>query len=435
MQLYGYQQEIVDKLYEPSKALFMQMGTGKTYVSMAMFQKSERKKLLVVCLATKVTDWERDLEHELGRDVQALNKGTKKNKKIIKDGADTLVVSFESAWRADKELIEWVDNDVYIIIDESHKIKNPSSKVGKFARKLGERTNFKVILTGTPQSKGYIDYYNQLHFLGYLNMNQTQFKKRYVVTRLMNYGGPSFEEIVGYRNTDELDDIIDKHSVFYERKIEDSEVPNEVEVQIPNYPKYRKITKNKVYEFSNGDVAIYDTLGSGMMLQRQLAAGYISKDRQVEILDKAKLNWVRDFLEGYDKQVVIFYNFNVELNELKKLLDKLDRPYSEYNGANKDLQDFKEASDGVVLANYGSGSTGINDFVIASTMIMFSLTTSYIDFQQAKKRIDRIGQTEKPLFYYLVREGTIEANIYRNLQMGLDFDEEMFAKYEFKTEG
>lgn len=435
MKLFNYQQEIVDKRYEPSLALFMSMGTGKTFVSIAMFQKSERKKLLVMCLATKVTDWERDLEHELGRNVTTLNKGTKKNKQLIADGADTLVISFESAWRADEALINWVDNDVYIIIDESHKLKNPSSKVGKFARKIGDKTNFKVILTGTPQSKGYIDYYNQFRFLGYLDMNQTKFKKMFMITRLMSFGGPSFEEIVGYKHTDVLDRMIELHSVFYERKLDDADLPEHVDVMFKNYPKGRKIAKEKVYTFKNGELAIYDSLGGGMMLQRQLASGYIAKGGQIEVLDRAKLDWVQDMLEGYDKRVVIFYNFNAELHELKKVLDKLKKPYSEYNGGSKDLTSFKHASDGIVLANYGSGSTGINDFVIAGLMVMFSLPTSYIDFQQAKKRIDRIGQTEKPLFYYLVREATIESNIYQNLQLGLDFDETMYEKYEFETEG
>ena len=431
MRLFDYQQQIVDEKYEDSKALFMQMGTGKTFVSMAFFEKSERAKLLVVCLATKVDDWNRDLTDELGLDeVVSLNKGTKKNRELMED-AQYLVISFESSWRLDKELVAWVDDDTYIIVDESHKIKNPSSKVGKFMRKLGAKTDYKTILTGTPQSNGYIDYYNQFHFLGYLDMNQTNFKKRYAITQMMQYGaGPIFQEIIGYRNTEELDEMIHNHSVFYDRKLDDEELPDEIPVYFPSYPKYRKISNDKVYEFKDGTLEIYDTLGAGVMLQRQLASGYISKGGNTEVLDKSKLDWMRDFLEGYDERVVVFYNYNAELEQLKQLLERLDRPYSEYNGHRKDLRAFQESSEGVVLANYGSASTGINDFVIASTMVMYSLTTSYIDFEQAKKRIDRIGQTKKPLFYFLIMKGTIDARVYHSLQEGKDFDERMYAEHE-----
>jgi SNF2 family DNA or RNA helicase len=60
---------------------------------------------------------------------------------------------------------------------------------------------------------------------------------------------------------------------------------------------------------------------------------------------------------------------------------------------------------------------------------MFSLALEYIDFVQSRKRLDRIGQTKKPLFYYLICKGTVEEKIYSNLQQGKDFDEMMFEGY------
>src|SRR5699024_8002599 len=116
--------------------------------------------------------------------------------------------------------------------------------------------------------------------------------------------------------------------------------------------------------------------------------------------------------------------------ELEMLKDALkDEPYSIYNGSIKDLTRFKEDAQGIALVNYGSGSTGINELVISNVEIHYSVTTSYIDFVQAKKRIDRIGQTKKPLYYYLVMENTIDSKILESLKKGLDFDEKMFEKY------
>ena len=63
----------------------------------------------------------------------------------------------------------------YVIIDESHKIKESTTKVGKFMQKLGLITRYKTILTATPMGNGYIDLYNQLYFLGLMQNSLTCF--------------------------------------------------------------------------------------------------------------------------------------------------------------------------------------------------------------------------------------------------------------------
>lgn len=422
MKLFPYQQEIVDTQYRDSVALFMDMGTGKTYVSMGMFQKSNCGKLLVICLATKVNDWERDISNELGLKTTALNKGTKHNRKLLNDESDALVISFSSSWRLE-ELLDWVDDDTYIIVDESHKIKNHKSKVGKFHRKLANKTDHKAILTGTPQSQGYVDYYNQFYFLGIMDMKYKDFEDRYCKIARISWGGFPVKEIVGYKNTDELDSLINDNAIYYERDINDEFIPSEITVDFKKIRKYNKIKKDRVYEDKSGELHLFDTSGSLMHATRELASGYLKDD----ILDDSKVKWIKDFVESYDGRIVIYYNYNRELNMLKEALKK--EAVSEYNGSTKDLSEFKSNDQGIVLVNYASGSTGINDLVISNVEIHYSLTTSYIDFVQAKKRIDRIGQEKKPVYYYLVMENTIDSKILKTLQEGSDFDEEMFEKY------
>lgn len=422
MKLFPYQQEIVDTQYRDSVALFMDMGTGKTYVSMGMFQKSNCGKLLVICLATKVNDWERDISNELGLKTTALNKGTKRNRKLLNNESDALVISFSSSWRLE-ELLDWVDDDTYIIVDESHKIKNHKSKVGKFHRKLANKTDHKAILTGTPQSQGYVDYYNQFYFLGIMDMKYKDFEDRYCKIARISWGGFPVKEIVGYKNTDELDSLINDNAIYYERDINDEFIPSEITVDFKKIRKYNKIKKDRVYEDKSGELHLFDTTGSLMHATRELASGYLKDD----ILDDSKVKWIKDFVESYDGRIVIYYNYNRELNMLKEALKK--EAVSEYNGSTKDLSEFKSNDQGIVLVNYASGSTGINDLVISNVEIHYSLTTSYIDFVQAKKRIDRIGQEKKPIYYYLVMENTIDSKILKTLQEGSDFDEEMFEKY------
>jgi SNF2 family DNA or RNA helicase len=76
-----------------------------------------------------------------------------------------------------------------------------------------------------------------------------------------------------------------------------------------------------------------------------------------------------------------------------------------------------------------SASLGINDLVKANICIMFSPSTNFTDYVQSKKRIDRIGQTKKPLFYNLYCKDTVEEKILKTIKKGQNFDDKMFNKY------
>ena len=413
--LFDYQKEIHNKFkYYKSFALFMDMGTGKTITSLSL---TRNKKILVVCLATKIKDWETDInEHFPIYDVIRLDKGTKRNKKLLEQDHDALIISFESSWRL-TELLDVINDDYYIIIDESHKIKNRKSKLGKFVRKLKNTTEYKMILTGTPQHKKYMDYYNQLYFIDALNMSWRDFENKFCITMRMDYGGFPVKEIVGYKNTGYLDNIIKDVSAFYRRNYDDYDAPRDIVLNVPRHREYKKLEKNRFYN----DI-LCDTPATLRLRLKQLCSGFIGD----EIIHENKIKILKDFLDTYPERVVIFYNFNVERDMVKALLESMGRPYSEYHGEIKNLEKFKENENGVVLCNYKTGSTGINDLVISNMTIYYSLTDYYIEFAQSKKRTDRIGQTKQPVYYYLITEKSVEVAIKKSLDSGKDFDNKQF---------
>ena len=77
-ELYDYQKRIVNSQDKKSTALFMEPGTGKTITSLALFEKSKQPKILVICILSKLQDWQDDLKKEVNLDSVILNKGTKK---------------------------------------------------------------------------------------------------------------------------------------------------------------------------------------------------------------------------------------------------------------------------------------------------------------------------------------------------------------------
>lgn len=419
--LYPYQRKIIDESYRNASALFMDMGTGKTITSLAMFEKSKSTKILIICLVSKLHDWKDELNSNFPiMTVSILNKGTKTNIDILNQQHDAIIVNYESAWRLEKQLLKLITDDWYIIVDESHKIKNTKSKIGKFASKLALKTKHKTILTGTPQNNGYLDYFNQLRFLGMINMSEKDFKSRYCVFETQTFGGKYFNVLKGYKNTQELDNLINERCVFFKREVSDELIPSEIKVTIQKHKSIDKMKKTMVH----GDI-IADNSAALRVYLRQLCSGFIKQEE----VSQEKYQWVKDFMDSYDKRIVLFVNFNMEVKQLSELCNSLGRPFSIYNGESKDLTAFKENDNGVAICNYASAAMGLNDLVLASTCIMYSPTEDYILFEQSKKRIDRIGQTVKPLLYFLETEKSVEVAIYKSLSEGKNFDERMFENY------
>lgn len=419
-ELFPYQQNIVNSITSTSTPLFMGMGTGKTITSLNIFKKFKTTKILIICLISKINDWKEDLYKECEIESVILRNSSKKNNEIVETENNlAYIINFESAWRCN-QLIKWVDKDTTILIDESHLIKNPTSKIGKFCRLLSSKTKNKLILTGTPQSQGYIDYYNQLYFCGILNISFREFKTKYCIYEDKFYNGFRIKTLVGYKNKEELDEIIKSNCVFYERKTDDELIPTDI-IQYFEKPKiYDKFKSKRIYKDY-----VADNNGKLQYALRTICSGNII-DYEV---DDQKIKWVSDFLECVNDRIVIFYNFDVERDRLIKLLNKKNIPYSEYNGREKSFDNFKENNKSVILCHYKSASTGINDLVISNICIYFSLPREYINFIQSKKRLDRIGQTKKPLFYYLICKHTIEIATYKTLMEGKDFDDMMFENY------
>lgn len=423
--LFDYQQKIVDGQKKKSSALFMDMGTGKTVTSLALFRKSKQPKLLVMCIVSKLQDWQDDVLSECNLPSVILNKGSKKNNEIVKTtDSKVLIINFESAWRC-TELLKWVDKDTYVLVDESHKIKSVTSKIGKFCNKLRLRTKTKCILTGTPQSKGYIDYYNQLLFVDLLTMPYKIFTDTFCVYETKQFSGYPFKQLIGYKNTRILDRTIKDNCVFFKRDINNDQIPTEVDVKLDKPKVYDKFKKLRIYEDY-----VADNSSKMFVSCRKMCSGYIDE----YIVDDQKINWLKDFCEDLSFPLVIFYNFNCERDRIVRLMQDLKIPYSLYNGTSKDLTNFERADNGVAICQYMSASLGLNNLVKSNVCIMYSPPLNYTDYVQSKKRIDRIGQTRKPLFYNLYCKNTVEEKILQTLKTGMDFDLKMFEDYLKKEE-
>lgn len=435
--LYKYQKNIVNDLKDfDSCALFMDVGTGKSITSLALYEQKliqkKCKKLLIVCLCAKLNEWKCDCERffPFSRVIILDNKKKSKEKFLYGD-FDIAIINFEKTWRY--EDLRLINNDYYIIIDESHKIKEPTTKVGNFMKEMSYLTHYKCILTATPMGNGYIDLYNQFYFLGLIGTSYQQFKDDYCNEQLIYYPGMRpFKKIVGYHHTEELDLLVNKYARYYERKIDDDLVPSEIVVPFELDKNYNKIAKNRVYEDISLDKVTSKRLGlkslcSGTIMGNALvdATGDLHREYQ---LNTYKLDWVKSFLEDFNERVVIFYMFDHQRDQLYDMIKKTKRPVARYCAEYKEEDIFNENDNAVVLVQYKSGATGIDWLKQSYVCIFYCLCDSYIEFYQAKGRINRVGQTKKPLYYILVAKGknSVDELNYKALKERQDFNDEWF---------
>lgn len=443
--LYEYQKKIVDDLKGyPSGALFMDVGTGKSITSLALFEQKQLQnkcnKLIIICLCAKLEEWKADCEKWFPFSKTIIIDKKKSKEEFIKNDYDIAIINFEKTWRF-TDLLQ-IDDKTMIIIDESHKIKSSETKVGKFMQSLSLCTPYKLILTATPMGNGYIDLYNQLYFLGLENHSLKGFKERYCNEKLVYIPGMKpFTQIVGYKNTMELDLIVKKYARYYERKLEDDLIPSEVMVPIKLDEKYHKISKDRVYK----DIVL-DKVGMKRIALKSLCSGTLIGNTLVDIEDRHrmyqlntyKLDWVKSFLEDFKERVVIFYMYDHQRDELYDMITtKLKRHCARYCSEYKEKELFEQNEDCVILVQYRSGSTGVDWLKLSYIGIFYCLPDSYIEFYQAKGRLNRVGQTKKPLYYLLVSNGKYSADYinYEALMNRQDFNDEFFAEKMIKIGG
>lgn len=425
MKLFPHQTEVLNQTKDKNRvAYYLDMGLGKTFVGSEK-AISLHKNILIICQKSKIKDWCEHFEEHYSRDVEVMDltvkKGFERYISLMKNDTELNpiyfvgVINYELAWRR-KELLNL--KEFTLMLDESSLIQNSKAKQTKFILKLAAKNV--ILLSGTPCSGKYENLWTQAKLLGW-EITEPLFLKQYVNFQTIDVGGVPIKIVdkrKPYKNEERLKSKFKDFGAVFMKTEEAFELPTQtyINICVDAIPEYQHFIKNDVVTIDENEL-IGNTQLTKLLYARQLCGQY----------SKEKLGAFRDLLQSTNDRVIVFYNFNDELDKLSKVAEELNKPQSFVNGPTKDLSAYEDEENSVTFVQYQAGSKGLN-LQKANKIVYFTPTLSVENWMQSQKRIHRIGQ-DKPCFYYkMIARRSVEEQIYRALERGVDFTDKLFME-------
>lgn len=492
--LFDYQKNVVDKFKDrQSFGLFLEMGLGKTILSLAFAEVNKCNKVIVITINAKAEESENLPDSWIGwakqSDIQYVFHKKHSDIQFKVEQNDFLIINYESLFSRAKDrkqkvqlkqnvldfIYSCANNNVAIIVDESHKMKNLKSlqteaifKIKTYL-KMQARKVYSYLLTGTPFTTGYIDLYSQLKMLGYPD-TKTNFIDRYCVRGnlpgLLGWQQP----IVGYKNIDELYRLIHNYAITI-RSEEVISLPEQIFVYHSNecshsfkmltteYVKGTEVVEeNKTHRSKISDIKQYDTErkvgnpyfrniaypdlkwiaetnGTFWLRTRELSIGFQGNSTDAEWYDASRMNSIKSFLERNFDNYVIFYNYTPELMKLFDICESLGYNVDIFCGEIKSLFFYEQFCNmteseklvnkgNVIIANFASGSTGMN--WQSYSKVIIASTPLYKDYAQAIKRVHRPGQKERVFYHIFYQKNWLDYSMQKALKEQKQYSQDMY---------
>lgn len=429
-----YQRYAIDRVVNDSAvALFMDMGLGKTVVTLTAVKELEYnrwairmplvvapKKVAEATWSTEAQKWDhlKDL-----RVVPIL--GTEKQRiKAVYTPADLYVINRENiCWLVDFFKNAWPYD--MLILDESTSFKNAKAKRFHAIKSILPRIPRVVELTGTPSPNGMEDLFAQIYLLdrgARLGRTVTSFRETFM-SQDRAYPGQQYRTYSLLPGAEERikNAIAD---ICVSMKAEDYlSLPDFIEDIVPvaldptARKQYERMEREMLLQV-DGEIitAASAAVLNGKLLQLCGGAVYSNDGTAIEV-HSCKIEAFLEIVEQlHGEHAIVYYWFKHECERIQEVLAKSGLRVRVYGGPD-DERAWNAGEVDVLLANPASCGYGLNLQAGGHHIIWYTLPNWALEiYQQANKRLHRQGQPLPVISHVLLVQGGADEDVYAALQ-------------------
>ena len=399
--LYDYQLDAVNRM-QNGCVLCGGVGSGKSRTSLAYYYKEQGgilgikkynkmknpKDLYIITTARKrdTCEWEGELAYFLLSTDPKIS--GYKNKVIV------------DSWNNIQKYKDITDS--FFIFDEQRVVG--SGVWVKSFLKIAKHNDW-ILLSATPGDT-WQDYIPVFIANGFYR-NRTEFCNEHVIYSRFS----KFPKIDRYINTGRLIRLRDRILVDMDFKRETVAHHEDIIVQY-DISKYKETMRNRWDPYNNEPI----TNASGLC--------YVL--RKIVNSDESRQIALMDILESRPR-VIVFYNFDYELDILMNLAYGKGVEVAQWNGHKH--QPIPDSDKWVYLVQYNAGAEGWN-CIKTDTIVFYSQNYSYKVMQQSAGRIDRLNTPYTDLYYYHLKSRSgIDLAISKALRDKKKFNETRWVKW------
>lgn len=408
-------------------------GLGKTLQSIGTiyiagkYYKEPVYPCLVICPSALKINWAREWEMWTGKKAMILDDNVKDTwHRFYEMGMhDVFIVNYESLkkffvkrypakgqMKSSKDIV--MDERIHIIkstiIDECHKLKDPSTQQTKITLQIALGKLWVLLLSGTPVVNRPLDLFPLIAIMGRMKDfgGVKSFKMRYCE------GGK------GASNLKELNYMLNEKSFFRrEKKDVVKDLPDKqrqtILCSISNRSEYNK-AKNDFVKF------LMDNGATDAEIAKKLRGEIMVKMGELKrISAKGKMNEVKDFVHDImesGEKLILFCNLHSivddVLKEFPNAVTVTGRDDEE--GKQRAVDRFQtDPNCQLIVCNIKAAGVGIT--LTASSRVAFiEYPWTYADCVQCEDRAHRIGQKNSVMCTYFLGNNTIDEDLYRMIQ-------------------
>ena len=432
---HAYQRYCIDRLIaDPRIALFLDMGLGKTIITLSAIYQLKysrfavRKVLIIAPKKVAEATWQREAAKWDGVHILRMQTvlGTRARRlKALNTPADIYIINRENVpWLVEHYRNDWPFD--MVVVDESSSFKNPRAKRFKALSYMYPHIKRTVLLTGTPSPNGIIDLWSQIYLLDRgerLGGTFSGFRNRYFTP-----GERSRDIIYTYDPKDGAEDAIMNaiSDVAISMKANDYlQLPPVVEDTIPVVldakarRAYDTMERTMVLELLQSGEQI--TAASAAALSnklQQLANGAVyNEEHKTHAVHDCKIEAFMELIEQLNgKSALVFYNFQHDLARIVEALRQTNLRVRVLRGAEDELA-WNHGEVDILLAHPASAAYGLNLQDGGNHVVWYGLNWSLELYQQANKRLHRQGQTQTVIVHHLVCTDTRDEDILHAISM------------------